>query len=62
MKLFNSFQLVAAFVAMPFLIMWLQDATFRGAAAAFYAAAALYVVAFASMVGSVWHLLETWDD
>lgn len=55
MKLFNSFQIVAAFVAWPFLVAWLSDADFRGAGVAFYAAGVLYVVAFVSMVGSVYH-------
>lgn len=50
MKLFNSFQVTAAFAAWPFGIAWLQDASFRGSQAAFYAACALYVVAFGAMV------------
>lgn len=58
MKLFNAFQLVAVFVALPYLMGWLQDATFRGSAAAFYATAALYVVAFACMVACVWRSLD----
>lgn len=61
MRLFNSFQIVAAFTAWPFLISWLQDATFRGANVAFYAACALYVVAFFSMVGAVYSAVEQWD-
>lgn len=60
MRLFNSFQIVAAFVAWPFLISWLSDAEFRGAAVAFYAACALYVVAFGAMVGAVFTSLEKW--
>lgn len=54
MRLFNSFQIVAAFVAWPFLIACLNDATFRGALVAFYAACALYVVAFFAMVACVY--------
>jgi hypothetical protein len=57
MRAFNSFQIVAAFVAWPFLIAWLQDATFRGAPVAFYAACALYVVAFFAMVACVYDKL-----
>lgn len=57
MRAFNSFQIVAAFVAWPFLIAWLQDATFRGAPVAFYAACALYVVAFFAMVFCVYKKL-----
>ena len=58
MRLFNSFQITAAFVAWPFLVSWLQDATFRGALVAFYAACAFYVVAFAAMVASVYRSME----
>lgn len=61
MKLFNAFQVTAAFVAWPFLVSWISDATFRGAAVAFYAACALYVVAFGAMVACVYHSIDTWD-
>jgi hypothetical protein len=54
MRLFNSFQITAAFVAWPFLIAWIDDATFRGATVAFWAAIALYVIAFGAMVGAVY--------
>ena len=50
LKIFNSFQIVAAFVAWPFLISYLSGATFQGATSAFYAACALYVIAFGAMV------------
>lgn len=59
MKLFNAFQITAAFVAWPFLVAWLADASFRGASVAFYAACAFYLVAFAAMVGCVFHTLDT---
>jgi len=58
MKTFNSFQIVAAFTAWPFLIAWLDEAAFRGASVAFWAAIALYVVAFFMMVGSVYYSLD----
>lgn len=58
MKVFNAFQIVAAFVAWPFLIAYLQTAGFNGALAAFYASCALYLVAFCCMVASVVHSLE----
>lgn len=61
MRLFNSFQIVGAFVAWPFLISWLTDQTFRGSGVAFYSACALYVVAFASMVGSVYTSISKWN-
>jgi hypothetical protein len=54
MRVFNAFQITAAFVAWPFLISWLTTAEFRGAQVAFFAACALYVVAFAAMVGCVY--------
>ena len=60
MILFNSFQIVAAFVAWPFLIAWLTEQSFKGAGVAFYAACAIYIVAFFCMVGSVASSLD--DD
>ena len=60
MRLFNSFQITAAFVAWPFGIAWLSNAQFAGAAAAFYAACALYVIAFGAMVGAVYTSTEDW--
>lgn len=53
LKAFNSFQIVAAFVAWPFLISWLSTASFQGATAAFYAACALYCIAFGFMIACV---------
>ena len=58
MRLFNSFQIVCAFVAWPFLISWLSDASFKGATVAFYSACAVYVVAFGCMVGAVYTSLD----
>lgn len=58
LRAFNSFQIVAAFVAWPFLISYLSGATFQGAGAAFYGACALYVVAFGVMVACVANTLE----
>ena len=58
MRLFNSFQITAAFVAWPFLINYLSDATFRWAGVAFYAACGLYVVAFGAMVACVYVAVE----
>ncbi len=58
MKLFNSFQIVGAFVAWPYLVAWLADQQFRGAGVAFYSACALYVVAFGAMVACVRHSID----
>ncbi len=62
MKLFNSFQSVGAFVAWPFLVSWLSDATFRGAQVAFYASCGLYVIAFFLMVVCVYRTIDKLDD
>jgi hypothetical protein len=58
MRAFNAFQMVGIFVAWPFLIAWLRNAEFSGAAALFYASAALYVVGFFFMVASVCSLIN----
>lgn len=58
MRLFNSMQITAAFVAWPFLISWLSDATFRGAEVALYAACALYIVGFFAMTAAVYKSLD----
>jgi hypothetical protein len=58
MTLFNAFQIVAAFVGWPFLISWLTTAEFKGAGVAFYAACALYVVAFGFMTLTVADAIE----
>lgn len=56
---FNSFQIVAAFVAWPFLISWLADQAFRGAGAAYWLSLAMYVVLFGAHVGCVMYTIET---
>jgi hypothetical protein len=62
MRLFNSFQIVAAFVAWPFGIAWLANhQDFTGASAAFIAACTLYVIAFGAMVGAVYSSTEKWE-
>lgn len=58
LKVFNSFQIVGSFAAWPFLIAWLQDATFKGATACFYSACVLYIVAFCFMIAAVFISLE----
>jgi len=60
MRLFNSFQIVAAFVAWPFGIAWLSGQQFMGAYPAFFAACALYVIAFGAMVGAVYTATDDW--
>jgi uncharacterized membrane protein YqjE len=58
LKLFNSFQITAAFVAWPFLVAWLNDATFRGASVAFWAAIVVYVLAFFAMIWCVYNSID----
>lgn len=58
LKAFNSFQIVGAFVAWPYLIDYLSNAAFRGVSVAFYSACALYVVAFGAMVSCVFSCID----
>ena len=62
MRLFNSFQVVGAFVAWPFGVAWLYQHpdAFPGAHVATFAACTLYVVAFGAMVASVYTSTEQW--
>lgn len=62
MRLFNSFQIVAGFVAIPFGIAWLQDQTFMGQVPAFYASVVLYILAFFAMIASVYSSLGKFKD
>ncbi len=50
MKTINSIQLVAVFIAWPYLINWLDTAQFSGAPAAYYAACVIYFISFVIMV------------
>ena len=59
MRVFNTFQIVGAFTAWPWLIGWLSEATFKGATAAFYAAIVAYIVAFCFMCFCVYDKTET---
>lgn len=60
MRYFNSLQLVILFIIFPFLIQYLDKAEFRGAAAAFYSACAIYMVQIFFTVCSYAKLLEDW--
>jgi hypothetical protein len=60
MRLFNSFQITAAFVAWPFGIAWLSQQQFPGHTPAIIAACGLYVVAFGFMVAAVCQATEEW--
>lgn len=54
MRVFNAFQITAMFAASPFLIAYLEDATFKGAIPAFYAACIAYTVGFIAMCGATY--------
>ena len=60
MRLFNSFQIVAAFVAWPFGIAWLSSQGFPGHTPAMIAACGLYVIAYGAMVAAVYSATEEW--
>ena len=59
MKIFNAIQLVVLLVAFPFLISWLETATFRGASAFYYSAACLYVV---QLMFTVFAYVAAWEN
>ena len=61
MRLFNAFQVVCLFVAMPYIIQWLDSAAeFYGAKALGWAACAAYVGMFGFMVWVVWDSFCDW--
>lgn len=61
MQLFNAMQLTAIFAGLPFLIMYLDDATFRGARAGFWLALVMYIVAYFVQVGCVYYTTTNRD-
>lgn len=61
MRIFNAFQIVALFVALPFLVSWESRAAFPGHEVAMYATCAFYLVVFGVMVASVYSFLSDWD-
>lgn len=54
MRLFNSFQLVAVFAVLPFVVSWLSESTMKYANAAFWAVLIVYVLAALGMWRSVY--------
>jgi ABC-type nitrate/sulfonate/bicarbonate transport system permease component len=54
MKLFNVFQLVTAFAIAPFVISWINEATFTGATIAFWVACIAYFVSYVFMMMCVY--------
>lgn len=53
MKTFNSIQAVVLFALWPFLLGWLNTATFTGATVALWICGIAYVVGFVMMIISV---------
>lgn len=58
MLLFNAFQIVCLFAAMPFIVAWLRSATFSGAFAASWIAVVVYAVMFCLMVYNTYFIIE----
>ena len=48
---FNSFQIVALFSALPFIVQWLANGPFYGSGAAWAVAVGAYLVLFLALVG-----------
>ena len=61
MRFFNSFQLAFCFVAAPYVIGWLETATFKGANAAYISAYVLYFLGFVFITIAIFRLLEEFD-
>lgn len=58
MRVFNAFQVVVLFIAMPWIIGWLKTASFTCSEAVFYVACAVYVIGFVMMVACVSEAME----
>ena len=50
-RIFNAFQIITFFAALPFLIGWLYTEPFTYSVAAFWTAIVVYVVTFGMLVG-----------
>lgn len=61
MRLFNAFQIVAAFAAAPFGIAYLYDATFRGAGVAFWSSTCFYAVFVGFLTAALYTAIEQWE-
>lgn len=61
MKIFFSAQIAAGFLATPFLIGWLSQATFPYAGAAFWAAILAAVVEYGLVTAAIYTATEKWD-
>jgi len=61
MKLFNAFQSVSFFAAVPFGLSWLADQSFRGAGIGFWVGCVIYLVAFCWNVAAVRYSIDEID-
>lgn len=61
MKVFNAFQLMCLFVAMPFVITWLHTQNFYACGAAFWTCIIIYVVMFCVLVASLADTMKKWE-
>lgn len=61
MRLFNAFQIVCLFVAMPWIVQFLKAANFSGANLALYTCYVVYVVLFGFMTAAMYHLVSLSD-
>lgn len=53
LRVFNAFQIVSLFCALPFVIMWLSQAEFAGAQPLMYLAIVVYGIMFIANVGMI---------
>ena len=57
-RVFNAFQLVTLFAALPFGIGWLHGNPFPYSTAAFYTAIAVYLILFVTNIAAVTNFVE----
>jgi len=57
MKLFNAFQFTILFMSWPFILNWLDGATFAGHGALWYAAAVAFVIHFGFSVLAAYEMI-----
>lgn len=56
-KGFNALQITGIFAAFPFLLMFLNSATFSGHWVAFLIASIVYFIFFCVMIGCIYHAM-----
>lgn len=58
LRIFNAFQAVSMFAAMPFGLSWVSAQDFKGASIAFWVGVIIYIIAFLMNVGAVLNTFE----